>query len=174
MTYHILLGGNEGDVLATMSEALWMLSAVGRVSRVSRVVESRSWGYDSPLPYHNAAAELRTEMAPQSLLAALQRVERALGRRSKTTAGSGYQDRLIDIDILLCGAAVVDEAGLQIPHPRLHLRRFALAPLAEIAPEVVHPVLQKSIRELLEECEDCGGVVTAGSLRGVCAQLDEA
>lgn len=164
-TYHILLGGNEGDVDAAMAEALERLSALGCVVRVSHVVESRAWGYESPLAYHNVAAELSTEMAPQSLLAALQRVERALGRRAKTTAASGYQDRPIDIDILLCGAAVVDEPGLQIPHPRLHLRRFALAPLAEIAASAVHPKLGKSVGELLDECEDGGQVVVTGSLR---------
>lgn len=168
-TYHILLGGNEGDVDATMSEALARLSAAGRVSRVSRVVESRAWGYESPLAYHNVAAELRTEMAPRPLLAALQQVERALGRRVKTTAAAGYRDRPIDIDILLCGAAVVDEPGLQIPHPRLHLRRFALAPLAEIAADAIHPKLGKSIGELLEECEDGGQVTTLGRLRKAAA-----
>lgn len=165
-TYHILLGGNEGDVDATMAEALTMLSAVGRVSRVSHVVESRAWGYESPLAYHNVAAELSAEMGPQSLLAALQRVERALGRRVKTTT-AGYQDRPIDIDILLCGAVVIDEPGLQIPHPRLHLRRFALAPLAEIAAGAIHPKLGKSVGELLSECEDGGQVVRVGRLRGV-------
>lgn len=166
-TYHILLGGNEGDVDATMAEALERLTAVGRVSRVSHVVESQAWGYASPLPYHNVAAELSTGMTPQSLLAALQRVERDLGRQVKTTAAAGYQDRPIDIDILLCGATVVDEPGLQIPHSRLHLRRFALAPLAEIAADAIHPKLRKSVGELLDECEDGGQVVRVGHLRHI-------
>lgn len=163
MAYYILLGGNEGDVDRTMASALTRLGEVGRVTAVSDTVESEAWGYASALPFHNVAARLESAMEPLPLLAFLKSLERELGRHDKTKAG--YEDRPIDLDILLWDDNVMETEALTIPHPRMHLRRFALAPLAQIAPDVTHPTLRKSISRLLQECEDTGCIKRIGHLR---------
>ncbi len=163
MAYYILLGGNEGDVDQTMARALARLSEAGRVTAVSDIVESEAWGYTSALPFHNAVARLESDMGAQALLTFLKDLERELGRRGKTK--TGYEDRPIDLDILLWGQNVVETDTLTIPHPRMHLRRFTLAPLAQIAPDEVHPTLRKTISQLLLECEDTGSVRCIRPLR---------
>lgn len=163
MAYYILLGGNEGDVDQTMARALARMGEVGRVTAVSDIVESEAWGYSSALPFHNVAARLESAIEPLRLLTFLKGLEREMGRREKTKAG--YEDRPIDLDILLWGDNVVETETLMIPHPRMHLRRFALAPLAQIAPDAEHPILRKSIARLLQECEDTGYVKRIGHLR---------
>jgi 2-amino-4-hydroxy-6-hydroxymethyldihydropteridine diphosphokinase len=99
---------------------------------------------------------LETTLAPLDLLRLTQEVERELGRTAKTD--SVYHDRLIDIDLLLYGEEVIDQPGLQIPHPLMHRRAFVMTPMAEIAPEVVHPVLGKTMKALsdLLESENAG------------------
>lgn len=165
MRYYLLLGGNEGDVDTTMATALRMLSeGDGEVVAVSRVFESEAWGYTSANAYHNVAAIVVTPVGPFAFLNFLKHVERRLGRTSKTQDGE-YHDRPIDIDILLCDNETIRTEVLEIPHPRLAMRRFALAPLAEIAPDLWHPVLKKSISELLSECEDTGIVTPTNHLR---------
>jgi 2-amino-4-hydroxy-6-hydroxymethyldihydropteridine diphosphokinase len=100
--------------------------------------------------YLNAAAEVETEGAPRELLAACLQAERGQGR----VRGEKDGPRTLDIDLLLFGSEVRREPDLELPHPRLHLRRFVLVPLAEIAPEAVHPVLGLSVKELLARCPD--------------------
>lgn len=163
MAYYILLGGNEGDVDRTLARALARLSEAGRVTAVSDIVESEAWGYTSALPFHNAVARMESGLEASALLTFLKDLERELGRRGKAKAG--YEDRPIDLDILLWDGNVVDTDTLIIPHPRMHLRRFTLAPLAQIAPDIVHPTLRKTISQLLLECEDTGSVRRAGQLR---------
>jgi 2-amino-4-hydroxy-6-hydroxymethyldihydropteridine diphosphokinase len=103
----------------------------------------------------NCAIELETELTAEQLLAGVQTIEAGLGRVREISKGP----RTIDIDILLFGSSVIQEGTLQIPHPAMHERRFVLAPLTEIAPNVVHPILQKTATEILSQLGTAGGVV---------------
>jgi 2-amino-4-hydroxy-6-hydroxymethyldihydropteridine diphosphokinase len=147
----LLLGSNQGDRLALLHQACALLPPAG-VLASSSVYESEPWGFEAEQNFLNQVVQISTNLSPQALLQQAQLVEEKLGR--VRTTGSGYTSRPIDVDILFYGSEVVSAPALAIPHPRLHLRRFTLMPLAEIAPDFVHPILKKTMRELLEECED--------------------
>jgi 2-amino-4-hydroxy-6-hydroxymethyldihydropteridine diphosphokinase len=141
----IALGGNLGDREASLGAALQEASRFSDIVQVSSFYETEPVGFAEQPPFLNAVARLRTELDPRSLLDHLLAVEHQLGRARTIRNGP----RVIDLDLLLYGQSVIDEPGLEIPHPRLHERRFVLAPLAELAPGLIHPVLQQTIAELL-------------------------
>jgi 2-amino-4-hydroxy-6-hydroxymethyldihydropteridine diphosphokinase len=149
------LGSNLGDREAAMDDALARLAT--RAVRVR--VRSSTWltepvGGPPQGWFLNAVAGVETALLPAELLAACLAVEREMGRVRAERNGP----RTIDVDILLYGERRIDEPGLTVPHPRLHERRFVLAPLAEVAPALVHPVLGRSVAELLERCPDRSSV----------------
>jgi len=110
--------------------------------------------------YLNAVVVLKTALKPRELMAGLLIIERELGRQRKKR----WDSRTIDLDILLFGDLVINEKDLKVPHPRLHLRRFVLVPLAELAPDLVHPILNETIADLLDKCPQEGqGVVVLES-----------
>lgn len=147
---YLSLGSNRGDRRQNLDAALRALKQrCGRVLQCSSYVETAPWGYQSANKYLNAALCLETTLSPHQLLEATQQIERDLGRTEKTI-DHNYTDRPIDIDILLYGSQIIREPDLQIPHPLLHKRLFVLEPLAEIAPNLIHPVLHRTIKELLE------------------------
>lgn len=151
ITAHILLGGNLGDRHANLDQAIALIEQeLGSVRARSSRVETAPWGFDHPNDFLNQALAVETELAPNQLLQAMLDIEQRIGRIRTSTPG--YDARLIDIDLLLYGAAVIDEPNLQVPHPRMAQRWFALAPLAEIAATVQHPVLQQNISALLANC----------------------
>jgi 3-oxoacyl-[acyl-carrier protein] reductase len=148
-TAYIALGSNLGDRHANLQTALRLLAERGiEVVRVSSYHETEPVGGPAGQgPYLNAAAAIRTNLEPAVLLQVLLDVERHMGR----VRGERNEPRMIDLDLLLFEDRLMNEAGLELPHPRLHERWFVLAPLAEIAPALMHPVLKKTMRELLSE-----------------------
>jgi 2-amino-4-hydroxy-6-hydroxymethyldihydropteridine diphosphokinase len=141
---YLSLGSNVGDREAQLRDALTRLAAIGRVVAVSSFYETEPVEFTRQPWFLNCAVALETSKTPRELIAAILRIEEDMGRRRLQKKGP----RSIDIDILLVGSLVVEEPELTIPHPAMHQRRFVLEPLAEIAPEVLHPVLNKTIREL--------------------------
>ena len=122
----------------------------GKVTRASSLYETAAWGKTDQPSFYNQALELETTLPPKDLLKLLLEIEKKLGRQRDEK----YGPRTIDIDILLYGDQIFNDPQLRIPHPELQNRRFALTPLAEIGPGLVHPVFKKSITELLAICSD--------------------
>jgi len=146
-TAYIGLGSNLGQRALTLRRAVKELgSREGiRVTRVSSFIETEPVGGPPQGRFINAAAELRTTLAPRQLFDVLKSVEDQFGRER----GVRWGPRTLDLDLLLYEEEVMDEPDLQVPHPLMHLRRFVLEPLCEIAPDAHHPILCKSVRELL-------------------------
>jgi len=140
-----LLKSNLGGREAQLREAQTRLSVAGSIAAASSLYETEPVEYIEQPWFLNYVVLLETTLSPQELMSAILNIEEQMGRRRLVKKGP----RSIDIDILLFGAVVLKSDALTIPHPEMHRRRFVLEPLAEIAPEVVHPVLHKSIRELL-------------------------
>ena len=151
---YLSLGSNLGDREEMLHRAIALIEErIGTVQRVSSFIETEPWGFHSENPFLNAACLVCTALAPEQCLERTQQIERELGRKTKSQDGI-YHDRIIDIDILLYGENVIEEPRLTIPHPLMHKRTFVLEPLAEIAPEAIHPTTGKKIRQLLEELNE--------------------
>lgn len=145
-TVYLGLGSNIDNREANLREAVERLEAAGiRVARRSSLYETEPLELRDQPWFLNAVVEAETDLFPRQLLACIQNIEREMGRRRVTPNGP----RNIDIDILLYGRSVIDTAELQTPHPRIAQRRFVLEPLAEIAPDLRHPVHGKTAREML-------------------------
>jgi 2-amino-4-hydroxy-6-hydroxymethyldihydropteridine diphosphokinase len=156
---YLLLGSNIGNREAYLAKACELIGQqAGAVIKTSKLYETAAWGKTDQAPFLNQAIAVQTGLAPPALLSALKEIERQTGR----TQTEKWGPRVIDIDILLYGRQVIQEPELQIPHPYLPVRRFALAPLAEIASKIVHPVLKKTIQALLDECPDESEVKVVG------------
>ena len=150
-TVYLSLGSNVGDRAKNLQNAIAALGKLGvQVERVSSVYETEPVDYLDQPWFLNCAAEAETELPPLGLLQTLRGLEAQMGSKKLIAKGP----RLIDIDILLYGNEIIDTPELQVPHPRMHLRRFVLQPLAEIAPSVQHPVSHLSISELLARTSD--------------------
>ncbi len=152
ITAYIGLGANVGETADTLRRALEMLAKHSGITvwRISQFLKTAPVGGPADQPaYLNAVAELHTTLSPRELLAVLHEVEAALGRNRNNELRWG--PRTCDLDILLYGSEDIDEPDLRIPHPRMHERRFVLEPLAQIAPNAVHPTREKTVAQLLAE-----------------------
>jgi 2-amino-4-hydroxy-6-hydroxymethyldihydropteridine diphosphokinase len=151
---YLLLGSNLGNRTKNLNEALFHLEKNNcPITNKSSVFESEPWGYTDSKWYYNLAVEVLTKLNPQELMEVCLEIEIKLGRKRNSTT---YEARLIDIDILFYNDIIINSNSLQIPHPRIQNRRFVLLPLLEICQNLVHPILNKNISELLELCEDKG------------------
>jgi len=151
-TAHLLLGSNLGNRDQLIVDAIQLITErVGEVMQTSAIYETAAWGKTEQPSFLNVALAVKTLLSPLHLLETVLQIEVDLGRIRYEKWGS----RLIDIDILLYGAEIISvEDRLQIPHPQLQHRKFALLPLSDIAPDVIHPILRQRISELLVNLED--------------------
>jgi 2-amino-4-hydroxy-6-hydroxymethyldihydropteridine diphosphokinase len=153
---YILLGSNLGDRTYHLQQALSLLDTdCGRLVQQSSIYESPPWGFESAYFFLNQVVQIETGHPPAELLIRLLAIEKKMGRERTEPA---YTSRLIDLDILYFESLVMHEPLLRIPHPRLHLRRFTLLPLSEIAADFVHPVLKLTNAELLKKTVDLSEV----------------
>jgi len=153
---YLLLGGNLDDRLSIIEQAKRFIDrSVGNISGMSSVYETEPWGFTHENLFLNQVIAVNTTLPPHELLRETQTIETRLGR---TTKGIRYEGRTIDIDVLFYNEAIIHAPDLQIPHPRLHLRRFTLEPLAELAPRLIHPFFLLTTKELLASCRDRSGV----------------
>lgn len=152
MEAFILLGSNEGHREQSIGKAIELISGhLGNPKRLSHMYASESWGF-SGQDFLNQLVIYDTDEPPLSLLHKLLEIERVIGR--KRPASAVYSNRIIDVDLLYLGNMILESSGLILPHPRLHLRRFTLIPLVELAPDMIHPQTGKSHLQLLLELKD--------------------
>jgi deoxyguanosine kinase len=151
-TAFLCLGGNLGNRLDNLERAQTLITKKGgNITAISGIYETEAWGSNSHKQYLNQCLMLKTPHSAESLLRILLKIENELGRVRNTNQNA---DRTIDIDILLFNSELIESKNLCVPHPRMHLRRFVLMPLSEIAPNIKHPLLQLSIKDLLKVCND--------------------
>jgi 2-amino-4-hydroxy-6-hydroxymethyldihydropteridine diphosphokinase len=147
------LGSNLGDRFAALGRAMELIGEeAGKITGSSSVWETEPWGFDADELFLNMVVVIRTTLEPARMMQLFRSIEGRMGR--KRSGGGKYESRLIDLDILLWGNRVITMPGLEVPHPKLHSRRFVLEPLKEVAPDAVHPVTGLTVTEMLELCDD--------------------
>lgn len=145
---YLALGSNLGDKKKNISSAIELIEIhIGKMIALSSLYETQPVGFESDNSFINAVCCISTQLEPLEILELTQKIERSLGRKSKSV-DQIYSDRIIDIDLLLFDNQIIEHPRLVIPHPRMHERDFMLTPLAEIAPNVIHPIFGVTISEL--------------------------
>lgn len=145
------IGSNKGNRSQLINEAIDKIDIyIGRVELKSSIYETQSWGFKSN-NFCNICLLIESSLSVESIFNKILKIEKDMGRLK---SGNKYSDRCIDIDILFVENIIVNSKNLIIPHPRLHLRKFVLTPMLDIAPDLIHPILNKSIKQLELECDD--------------------
>jgi len=158
MIAHLSIGTNIGDKKQNLNTAINMLNELcGTIIKQSSIYETNAWGFESTNSFYNIVVEINTNLLPQKLLDKLFFIENEIGRKR---TGTGYTDRLIDIDILFCENETITTDKLQIPHPLLQARNFVLYPMCEISPDFTHSKFNKTIKELKEISTDNSAIKT--------------
>jgi 2-amino-4-hydroxy-6-hydroxymethyldihydropteridine diphosphokinase len=153
------VGTNLGDRVKNMSVVTAIIErSIGDILLASSIYETEPWGFEAKDEFLNMVLKVSTGLEPAELLSRILGIEKSMGR---LRGEKQYSSRIIDIDILLYGDRIIDEEDLCIPHPHLHERKFVLVPLCEIAPGLMHPVLNQSILSLLLKCSDESRVMKA-------------
>ena len=148
---YLMIGGNIGDRLVNLENARKSIEQrCGGIQKQSSIFETEAWGYKDQPAFYNQALCIETELSPQDLMATLLSIERAMGRERLMPLGP----RIIDLDIIYYNQTIIETPTLIVPHPRLSERNFVLAPLMEIAPDFVHPILKKTNAVLYNESID--------------------
>lgn len=161
---YLLLGTNLGDRRNNFLQACVLLEKnAGKISKISSIYETEPWGFSTSQWFYNMVIEFQTEWTPKELLNIILEIEKKMGRE-RTDKGT-YENRIIDIDILLFENQIIHNESLEIPHPRMHLRKFTLLPLVEIAPDIIHPVLKMKMKQLLDDSKDESKVSNIGNLQ---------
>ena len=177
-TLYLLIGGNQGDRQQMITQATDLIrQRIGSVVACSPIYETAPWGLfapgETPQGFYNQALQVETPLPPHNALTEALNIEWTLGRRRKKNNNAVvndshnntftqshipnsqfYSSRPIDIDLIFYDSLVIDTPDLTLPHPRMHLRRFVLKPLCDIAPDYIHPLFNKTLTELLDECTD--------------------
>tara|TARA_B110000858_G_scaffold94338_1_gene108739 strand:- start:208 stop:690 length:483 start_codon:yes stop_codon:yes gene_type:complete len=145
------IGSNKGNRSGLINEAIDKIDIIiGKVVLKSSIYETKSWGFNSN-NFYNICILLESTLTPELILNKILTIEKDMGRLKTTDQ---YSDRCIDIDILFFDNMIVNSKSLEIPHPRIQLRKFVLTPMLELTPDLIHPILNKSIRQLELECDD--------------------
>lgn len=155
---YVLFGSNMGDKAALFDRACQLMEErCGAIKAVSSAYGSEPWGFEAEEWFYNRLVVVETGLSPDGMMLALLDIESELGRR-RVAGLQGYQSRPVDLDILYFGDRIVHTDRVTVPHPRLHLRRFALLPLCELVPHFEHPVFKLTQEALLERCPDTSKV----------------
>ena len=148
---YLSIGSNKGNRSVLINKAIDEIEKkVGIIISRSSIYQSKSWGFDSN-DFYNLCLLIDTDIVPKSLLINLKKIEKSMGRED---IDGSYSDRFIDIDILFYDNITTDSEDLKIPHPKIEIRKFVLVPMLEIADDYVHPILNKTIKELYNDCSD--------------------